>query len=77
MKMAKASQADLDMALDLISVLDDIEDGQFPGRFDPDSESIEWLDSNNGQQYAKLINNLRRQLKRGSIGRCVMRVFGD
>lgn len=72
MKMAKASQADLDMALDLISVLNDIEDGQFPGRFDPDSESTEWLDSNDSQQCDKLIDNLRRLLNRGSIGRVIM-----
>lgn len=55
MKMAKASQADIDMALDLISVLDDIERGYFPHRFDPESESIEWLDTQDGQQYDKLL----------------------
>lgn len=72
MKMAKASQADLDMALDLISVLDDIECGRFPHRFDPDAESIEWLDTNDNQQCGKLIDNLRRLLNRGSIGRVIM-----
>lgn len=73
MKMAKASQADIDMALDMISVFDDIERGYFPHRFsDPESESIEWLDTTNRQQYDKLISNLRGLLNRGSIGRVIM-----
>lgn len=71
--MAKASQADLDMALDLISVLDDIERRYFPSLFgDPDSESIEWIDTCDRDQYARLIDNLRRLLNRGSIGRVIM-----
>lgn len=73
MKMAKASQADLDMALDLISVLDDIERGYFPHRFsDPESESSEWLDTDDTEQYDRLIDSLRRLLNRGSVGRVIM-----
>ena len=73
MKMAKASQADLDMALDLISVLDDIERGYFPHRFsDPESESSEWLDTDDTEQYDRLIDSLRRLLDRGSVGRVIM-----
>jgi len=73
MKMAKASKADIDMALDMISVFDDIERGYFPHRFgDPESESIEWLDTTNRQQYDRLISNLRGLLNRGSIGRVIM-----
>jgi hypothetical protein len=73
MKMAKASPEDLDMALDLISVLDDIERGFFPYQFsDPDSEISEWLDFTNREQYGRLIDNLRRLLNRGSIGRVIM-----
>ena len=72
MKMAKASQADLDMAIDLISVLDDIESGQFPHRFAPESESIEWLNTDDAAQYDRLIYRLKRLLNRGSIGRVVM-----
>lgn len=73
MKMAKASEADIDMALDLIGVLDDIACGYFPNRFrDPDSESIEWIDPTDQQQYEKLIDGLRSLLNRGSIGRVIM-----
>lgn len=73
MKMAKASPEDIGMALDLISVLDDIERGFFPYQFsDPDSEISEWLDFTNREQYGRLIDNLRRLLNRGSIGRVIM-----
>lgn len=73
MKMAKASEADLDMAMELISVLDDIESGYFPGRFgDQESESSERIDTYDRQQYDRLIDNLRRLLKRGSVGRVIM-----
>jgi len=73
MKMAKASEADLDMALELIGVLDDIERGYFPHRFSaPESESTEWLDTDDLEQYDRLIDNLRRLLNRGSIGRVIM-----
>ena len=73
MKMAKASPEDIGMALDLIGVLDDIERGYFPHRFsDPDSEISEWLDFTSREQYGRLIDNLRRLLNRGSIGRVIM-----
>lgn len=73
MKMAKASPEDIGMALDLIGVLDDIERGFFPYQFsDPDSEISEWLDFTNREQYGRLIDNLRRLLNRGSIGRVIM-----
>ena len=73
MKMAKASQADLEMALDLISVLDDIERGRFPYLFsDQEDEITEWLDSNDREQYDRLIDGLRNLLNRGSIGRVIM-----
>ncbi len=73
MKMAKASEADIDMALDLISVLDDIERGFFPYLFsDQEDEKTEWLDANDREQYDRLIDGLRNLLKRGSIGRVIM-----
>ena len=73
MKMAKASPEDIGMALDLIGVLDDIERGFFPYQFsDPDSEISECLDFTNREQYGRLIDNLRRLLNRGSIGRVIM-----
>ena len=73
MKMAKASEADLQMALELIGVLDDIERGYFPYRFDDqESEISERLDTEDSEQYDRLIDNLRRLLNRGSIGRVII-----
>lgn len=73
MKMAKASEADLNMALDLIGVLDQIERGYFPFQWgDQESETSEWIDTRDRDQYDRLIDNLRRLLNRGSIGRVIM-----
>ncbi len=73
MKMAKASPEDLDMAMDLISVLDDIERGFFPAAFSPpESEHLVSNDTAETWQYEILIANLRRLLNRGSIGRVIM-----
>lgn len=73
MKMAKASEADLSMAMDLANVLGDIERGYFPEKLsaDEDSEEIEWLDTTDGEQYDRLINGLKRLLNQGSISRVI------
>lgn len=77
MKMAKASQADLDMAMDLVNVLEDIERGYFPAKFsdDPegvtDTDGIEWLRTDDTEQYARLVDGLRTLLDKGSISRVV------
>ncbi len=58
------------MAMELISVLDDIYSGYFPEYFsDQDDER---LDSDDLDQYGRLIIGLRRLLNRGSIGRVIM-----
>jgi len=72
MKMAKASSADLDMAMELIGVLDDIDRGYFPDIFsDQDDETSERLDADDMDQYGRMIIGLRRLLNRGSIGRVI------
>lgn len=73
MRMAKASDRDLDMALNLISILDDIERGHFPYRFaDPDDEATEWLDPSDSDQMYRLIDDLKRHIAQGSIGRVIL-----
>lgn len=73
MKMAKASEADLNMAMDISNVLDDIERGYFPRNLsdDPGSEETEWIDTSDQEQYAKLIDGLKRLLNQGSISRVI------
>ena len=72
MKMAKASEADISMAMDLANVMDDIERGYFPAKFsDDEEEGIEWIDTHDREQYEKLIDGLKLLLKKGSISRVI------
>ncbi len=71
--MAKASEADLNMAMDLSNVLQDIERGHFPDKLSDiaEREEIEWLDTTNLEQYDRLIYGLQKLLSQGSILRVV------
>jgi hypothetical protein len=69
--MAKASEADLNMAMKLANYLDAIERGQMPDELSEDAEAIEWLDERDCDQYAKLLDGLRRLLNQGSISRVI------
>lgn len=71
MKMAKASEADLNMAMKLANYLDSIERGQMPDDLSEDSESIEWLDPRDSKQMDGLIDGLKRLLSQGSISRVI------
>lgn len=75
MKMAKASSADLDMAMDIANVLEDLERGYFPTKLqsdeDAESEEVEWIDTNDRKQYERLIFGLKHLLDKGSIGRVI------
>lgn len=68
--MAKASEADIEMAMELASALEDIERGHLPSKL-TDGESIEWLDTDDARQYARLVEFLQETLGRGSISRVV------
>lgn len=70
MKMAKASQEDLEMALELASALEDIERGMLPHKM-VDDACGEWIDTNDARQYARLVEFLQETLDRGSIFRVV------
>lgn len=72
MKMAKASEADLRMAMDVANVLDDIDRGFFPYKFqDEESEYGERIDTDDRDQYERLIDGLQRLLVQGSIFRVI------
>lgn len=73
MRMAKASDRDLDMALNLISILDDIERHTFPWRFEhPSTEHTTWLDPSDRFQMADLLDKLQHHLMQGNIGRVIL-----
>jgi len=73
MKMAKASEADISMAMTMANILDDIERGYFPTKLasDPESEDTEWLDTTDREQYGRLFDGLKRVLNQGSIFRVI------
>jgi hypothetical protein len=70
-KMAKASAADLDMAMDLSNYCDAISRGHMPDDISKDEECIEWLDSSDSCQYKRLLRGLQALLCKGSIFRVV------
>jgi len=79
MKMAKASDADINMAMTLANYCDAISRGHMPDDLTADAESIEWLDSKDRDQYWRLIDGLKSLLNQGSIFRvvCGMAVLCD
>ena len=71
MKMAKASEADINMAMMLTGYLEAIERGWVPSDLAIDDDGCEWIDTDDAAQYDRLIEGLRTLLQRGSIGRVV------
>ena len=71
MKMAKACEADLSMAMTLANYLDAIDRGHMPDALSEDPESIEYLDYADREQYARLHAGLQLLLRTGSIFRVV------
>lgn len=71
MKMAKASEADLNMAIKLANYLDAIERGYMPDDLTEDSDSSEFIDTSDREQYGRLVDGLKRLLNQGSIFRVI------
>lgn len=71
MKMAKASETDIEMALKLSNWLESIENSRMPDDL-TDGEEIEWIDTDDTEQYEKLFHGLRRLLNQGSLFRVTL-----
>lgn len=71
MKMAKASEADLTMAMELANYLDSIERGYMPDKLSADDEASEWIETSGNNQYERLMEGLTRLLNQGSIMRVI------
>lgn len=69
MKMAKASEADLEMALDLSRMLEDFEGGYFPLPKDSDDDEAEHFDSDKGEHCRRAMEMILDTIRRGSIFR--------
>lgn len=71
MKMGKATAEDLEMAMTLDNYLGAIDGGYMPDGLAEDKDNIEFLDSNDCEQYARLIHGLQELLDKGSISRVI------
>ena len=71
MKMAKASEADLEMAMELSRFLEDIEGNDMPSQIseDPDNSAAEWFDVDDREHCRKAVEALIAIVRKGSIFR--------
>lgn len=71
MKMAKASTADIEMALELSRFVEDLMDGICPKQAmeKPESDDPEWLEDDPDDQHVKIIAALTDIARKGSIFR--------
>jgi len=71
MKMAKASTADIEMAMELSRFIEDLVDGMCPKQAceDPESDDIEWLEDDPDEQHIRIISALQGIARKGSIFR--------
>jgi len=71
MKMAKASQADLEAAIKIASALEAIDRGLMPEGFDADDGEREDFDIDSGRDCRNVILHILDLMDNGSIGRVV------
>lgn len=71
MKMAKASTADIEMAMELSQFVEDLVDGMCPKQAcaDPASDDIELLEDDPDEQHIRIISALQGIARKGSIFR--------
>jgi len=71
MKMAKASEADLEMAMELSRFVEDLEKGDMPTQISeaPESEAHEWFDMYDREHCRKAVEALLEIVRKGSIFR--------
>lgn len=75
MKMAKASQADLDLAMKITSALEAIERGLMPDAISEDDEAAEWFDIDDHRDCKRVLEHLLDESKKGSLARVTWGMF--
>lgn len=75
MKMAKASQADLDAAIGICSALEAIDRGFMPEGFDADDGDRADFDIDDARDCRNVLSHLLDLVGKGSIGRVVWGMF--
>lgn len=70
MKMARASNADIEAALDVSRILDELERGEMPSdRSATEFDKINWFDRDNAQQCKEALGTLLDAAAKGSVFR--------
>lgn len=75
MKMAKASQADLDLAMKITSALEAIERGLMPDAISEDDEAAEWFDIDDHKDCKRVLEHLIDESKKGCLERVTWGMF--
>lgn len=72
MKMAKASQADIEMALDLSGFLESLDRGYMPNQLQDGDDDTIWFDFEDGELCRRAIMWISDTLARGSLSRVTL-----
>lgn len=75
MKMAKASQNDLDLAIKITSALEAIERGLMPNAICEDDEDAEWFDIDDHRDCKRVLEHLLDESEKGSLARVTWGMF--
>lgn len=76
MKMAKASQADLEAAMDIVRILESLDRGLMPSELAEDEDDDgQYFDTDDSGDCKKAINLLLDAADKGSIGRVVYGMY--
>ena len=75
MKMAKASQADLDLAIKITSALEAIERGLMPNAICEDDDDAEWFDIDDHRDCKRVLDHLIDEAEKGSLARVTWGMF--
>lgn len=77
MKMAKASEKDMEMALELVKVLESLESGSMPELMQNDPNNIEHVpfDQDSREDCVKAMSHILDVLSKGSIARVVWGMY--
>lgn len=67
MKMARASEADMEAALNVSRIIEELEKGYMPS--DDESEDIEWFDRENESQCQRALSMILDEASKGSLFR--------
>ena len=74
MKMAKASQADIEAAMDIVRILESLDRGLVPSELAEDEEEA-WFDADDASDCIRAINLILNAAGKGSIGRVVYGMY--